>query len=68
MNYPDGMIDGDEEEEGYEKADPIAKKVYALYKPTRMASHEMTKDQVKAVLKYIDSKNKKPQGKITTLK
>ena len=68
VNYPDGMIDGDEEEEGYEKADPIAKKVYAPYKPTRMASHEMTKDQVKAVLKYIDSKNKKPQGKITTLK
>lgn len=68
VNYPDGMINGDEEEPGYEKADPIAKKVYALYKPQMMAEQEMTKAQVEAVLKYIDSLKKQPKGKITTLK
>lgn len=68
INYPDGMINGDEEEEGYEKADPIAKKLYAMYKPQIMAEHEMSKDQVKAVLKYIDSKKKQPKGKINKLK
>ena len=64
VNYPSGMIEGDEEEEGYEKADPIAKKVYDLYKPQMMAEHDLSEDQVKAILKYIDSKGKKPQGKI----
>lgn len=68
VNYPDGMINGDEDEEGYEKPDPIAKKVYDLYKPQVMAEHEMTKAQVEAVLKYIDSKKKQPKGKITKLK
>lgn len=68
VNYPDGMIDGDPDEKGYEKADPIAKKVYELYKPSRMAEQEMTMDQVKAMLKYIDSLKKQPKGKITKLK
>lgn len=68
INYPDGMINGDAEEPGYEKPDPIAKKLYAMYKPQIMAEHEMTKVQVEAVLKYIDSKNKQPKGKITKLK
>lgn len=68
VNYPEGMINGDAEEEGYEKADPVAKKVYELYKPTMMAEIEVTKDQVKGILKYIDSLNKKPKGKITKLK
>ena len=68
VNYPDGMINGDEEEAGYEKADPIAKKVYALYKPQMMAEHELSKEQIQAILKYIDSKGKEPKGKITTLK
>ena len=62
IQYPTGMIEGDEEEEGYEKADPIAKKVYDLYKPQMMAEHDLSEDQVKAILKYIDSKGKKPQG------
>lgn len=68
INYPEGMINGDDEEPGYEKPDPIAKKVYALYKPTLMPEHEVTKAQVKAILKYIDSKKKQPKGKITKLK
>lgn len=68
VKYPDGMIDGDDEEPGYEKADPIAKSVYALYKPQRMTEQEMTKEQVVAVLAYIDSLKKEPKGKITTLK
>ncbi len=68
VNYPDGMINGDEEEKGYEKPDPIAQKVYALYKPQMMAEQEMTKAQVEAVLKYIDAQKKTPKGKITTLK
>ncbi len=68
INYPEGMINGDEEEEGYEKADPIAKKVYELYKPQMMAEQEVTKAQVVAILKYIDAKKKQPKGKITTLK
>ena len=64
MKYPEGMINGDEEEAGYEKPDPIAKKVYNLYKPTVMADQELDKAQIQALLKFIDSKGKKPQGKI----
>lgn len=68
VNYPDGMINGDEEEAGYEKPDALAKKVYAAYKPQMMAEQEMTKAQVEAVLKYIDSKKKQPKGKILKIK
>lgn len=68
VNYPDGMINGDEDEEGYEKPDPIAQKVYAAYKPQIMAEQEMTKDQVKSMLKYIDAQKKQPKGKILKVK
>ncbi len=68
VNYPDGMINGDAEEKGYEKADAMAKKVYALYKPQLMAEQEVTEAQVKAILAYIDAMKKTPKGKITTLK
>lgn len=68
INYPTGMIEGDAEEPGYEKPDPMAVKVYELYKPQMMAEQEMTKDQVVAMLKYIDSLKKEPKGKITTIK
>lgn len=68
INYPDGMVNGDAEEPGYEKPDPIAVKVAALYKPQMMAEQEMTKAQVEAMLKWIDSQKKEPKGKITTLK
>lgn len=68
VNYPEGMISGDEEEEGYEKPDPIAKKLFDLYKPAMMAEQEMTKAQVEAMLKYIDAQNKQPKGKILKLK
>jgi cytochrome c2 len=68
VNYPDGMINGDEEESGYEKADPMAKKVYELYKPTLMAEQEMTKEEVKKMMDYIDSFKKKAKGKINQLK
>ena len=64
VKYPEGMINGDEEEEGYEKADPIAKRVYQLYKPTIMSEQELDEAQIKALVKYIDSQGKKPQGKI----
>ena len=67
INYPDGMINGDVDEPGYEKSDPLAKKLYELYKPQMMAEQEMSKGQVEALLKWIDSQNKKPKGKITTL-
>lgn len=68
VNYPEGMINGDEEEAGYEKPDPIAKAVYAAYKPQMMAAQEMTKAQVQAVLKYIDAQKKQPKGKILKIK
>lgn len=64
VKYPEGMIMGDEEEAGYEKADPLAKKVYELYKPTIMADQELDKAKVQAILKYIDSQKKEPKGKI----
>ena len=64
INYPEGMINGDAEEEGYEKPDPTAQAVYALYKPQMMAEQEVTKAQVVAILKYIDSLKKEPKGKI----
>jgi len=64
VKYPEGMINGDEEEAGYEKADPMAKKIYELYKPQMMADQELDKVKLQAILKYIDSKKKKPSGKI----
>ena len=64
VKYPEGMINGDEEEEGYEKPDPMAKKVYELYKPTVMADQELDEAKVKALLKYIDAQGKEPKGKI----
>lgn len=68
INYPEGMINGDPEEEGYEKPDALAKKVFELYKPTLMPEQTVTKEQVQAILKYIDAQKKEPKGKITTLK
>ncbi len=68
VNYPSGMIEGDEEEEGYEKADPIAKKLYDMYKPQMMTEFELDKSQVEAILKYIDGQKKQPKGKITQFK
>ncbi|MBT4789986.1 MAG: cytochrome c [Halobacteriovoraceae bacterium] len=65
IKYPEGMIAGDEDEKGYEKADPTAKAVFELYKPAMMAEIEITKVQVVALLKYIDSLKKQPKGKIT---
>jgi mono/diheme cytochrome c family protein len=64
MKYPEGMIKGDPDEAGYEKPDPIAVKVYNLYKPTVMADQSLNKAQIEAVLKYIDAQGKEPQGKI----
>jgi mono/diheme cytochrome c family protein len=64
VKYPEGMIMGDDEEAGYEKADDTAKKVYELYKPTIMADQELDKTKVQAILKYIDSLKKQPKGKI----
>lgn len=67
INYPEGMINGDPEEAGYEKPDALAKKVYELYKPTLMPEQEVSKAQVEAILKYIDSQKKEPKGKIVKL-
>lgn len=64
VKYPEGMINGDDEEAGYEKPDALAKKVYNLYKPTVMADQELDKAKVQAILKYIDSLKKQPKGKI----
>lgn len=64
VKYPEGMIMGDDEEEGYEKPDALAKKVYNLYKPTMMADQELDKAKVEAILKYIDAQKKQPKGKI----
>lgn len=68
VNYPSGMMEGDAEEPGYEKPDPVAKKLYALYKPMTMTEFELDKAKVEAILKYIDSKGKEPKGKILKLK
>lgn len=66
IQYPSGMIEGDEEEPGYEKPDPIAQKLYELYKPQIMGEQELDEDQIKDLLAYIkkESKGKKPKGKI----
>lgn len=64
VTYPDGMINGDPDEAGYEKADPLAKKIYGLYKPTVMPEMSVTKEQVKEILKYIGQQKKQPKGKI----
>lgn len=68
INYPEGMIHGDDEEPGYKKADALAKKVFKQYKPTVMPDFVVNKTQVKEILKYIDSLGKKPKGKILKVK
>jgi mono/diheme cytochrome c family protein len=68
VNYPEGMINGDVDEEGYEKPDKMAKKVYNAYKPQMMAEQELSAGQIKKILKYIDGLKKKPSGKITKIK
>lgn len=70
IQYPIGMIEGDAEEEGYEKPDKIAQKLYELYKPQVMGEQELDRDQIKQILNYIkkESVGKQPKGKINQLK
>jgi cytochrome c2 len=68
VGYPDGMINGDAEEPGYEKADALAKKVFAQYKPTTMPEFQITKENMRKLLTYIDSLKKQPKGKILKVK
>lgn len=68
VKYPEGMINGDEEEEGYEKPDPTAQKLFKVFGPTVMPDQEITKAQVEALIKYIDSVSTTPKGKILTVK
>ncbi len=80
INYPEGMINGDADEEDYgEKkgtlngkaivyGDKVAYSLYQMYKPNMMAEHQMSKEEVQAMVKYIDSVAKTPKGKITTFK
>jgi mono/diheme cytochrome c family protein len=66
IKYPIGMMQGDEEEPGYEKPDPIAKALWETYKPNMMAEQELEDDQIKKLIAYIkaESKGKSPKGKI----
>ncbi len=66
--YPDGMINGDEEEEGYEKPDAYAKKLFAAYKPTMMQEIEISDADLKSILKFIKDQKKSPKGKILKIK
>ena len=68
VNYPDGMIKGDKSEPGYEKPDALAKKVFDAYKPQLMTEQTLSKEQVEALLKYIDSLGKTAKGKIVNIK
>lgn len=68
INYPEGMINGDPEEAGYEKADVLAKKVYEKYKPTVMSEFSVDKAKVQAIFDYIKGTGLKPSGKILTVK
>lgn len=70
IKYPTGMMEGDEEEEGYEKADPIAAKLWEKYKPAVMADQELSDDQIKKLIAHIKelSKGKKAKGKILEVK
>tara|TARA_B100001971_G_scaffold111191_1_gene102173 strand:- start:119638 stop:120051 length:414 start_codon:yes stop_codon:yes gene_type:complete len=66
IQYPIGMMQGDEEEEGYEKPDPIAAALWETYKPQMMAEQALEEDQIKKLLTYLktESKGKSPKGKI----
>jgi mono/diheme cytochrome c family protein len=80
INYPEGMINGDSDEEGYEPkkgklngkdityGDKVAYSLYEMYKPTMMAEQQMTKAEVEAMVKYIDTVSKTPKGKILKFK
>ena len=80
MNYPEGMINGDEDEEDYpvkkgilngkkiSYGDKVAYSLYQIYKPSVMTEHEVDEAQVKALLKYIDTVSTTPKGKITKFK
>jgi len=69
IQYPIGMMQGDEEEPGYEKADPIAAALWETYKPNMMAEQDLEEDQIKKLIAYIktQSKGKKAKGKIVEL-
>lgn len=60
MSYPLGMIEGDEEEEGYEKADPVAKALKEVY-VSMMAEQAWASDmgKVKQMVDYIKAESKK---------
>jgi mono/diheme cytochrome c family protein len=80
MNYPEGMINGDSDEEDYpvkkgtlkgkaiSYGDKVAYSLYQMYKPSIMTEHEVDATQVKALLKYIDSVATTPKGKIVKFK
>ena len=69
VNYPDGMIEGDDEEDykgSKYVADKQANHIFAAYKPQSMTEQELTEAQVKVILAYIDGLKKEPKGKIAT--
>lgn len=70
IQYPSGMMQGDPEEAGYEKADPVAKKIWEAYKPNMMAEQDLTEEQIKKLIAYIaeQSKGKEAKGKINKIK
>lgn len=70
IQYPTGMMEGDAEEPGYEKADPVAAKMWAAYKPNVMAEQDLKPEQIKQLLAYIKelSKGKTAKGKILGIK
>lgn len=70
IKYPSGMMEGDEEEEEYKTADPVAAKMWEAYKPNMMAEQDLTDEQIKNLLAYIkeQSKGKEAKGKITKIK
>ncbi len=80
MSYPDGMINGDSDEEDYpvkkgklngkdiSYGDKVAYSLFQMYKPQVMTEQEIDAEQVKALIKYIDSVSTTPKGKITKFK
>jgi protein SCO1 len=63
LKYPDGMINGDSDEKGYEKVDAHAKDLWAHFKKKVMDEVELSDGDMKSLIKYIEKMAKDVKAK-----
>jgi len=65
MSYPDGLINGDPDEPGYEKSDAHAKDLWAHFNKKFMGEVELSKGDFKVLIDYIEKTAKSVKAKKT---